>query len=355
MNKRLRALGGLRLVSFAALAMAGATAQALPTIDFGVASSYSGFFFGNVGRAADVEGRLAVGGNLTHGFDVGYRNPYGATAPSLVVGGNVTWNAGTVYNGPAYKTDTNASIGPWVPSPGQRATAVYGGSFDNRNNWGGQNWVPEGQFSKQPGFLDFAAAKTQLNSLSNSLSGLAANGQIKQENSGFTLIGDGVSDLVVFNLGNTSNIANLTFTGIKAGAHVVINSSASQVNFSGGLGGDKADSSDVQAKLRDRLVFNLPNATAVDVSTFLNGSVLATQALLTGSGHLEGTVIANGLSTKQVIGWDGKPYEVALELGYETFQPFTSAVPEPETYAMMLAGIAAIGLLTRRRAQASKA
>nr|WP_295078928.1 choice-of-anchor A family protein [uncultured Roseateles sp.] len=345
MNKRLRALGGLRLVSMAALAMAAATAQALPTIDFGVASSYSGFFFGDVGRAADVEGRLAVGGNLTHGFDIGYRNPYGATTPSLVVGGNVSWKAGTVYNGPDYKTDTNAAIGPWVPSTGQKATAVYGGSFDNSTQWGTW-WTPEGQFNKQPGFLDFAAAKTQLNSLSSSLFGLAANGTVMQENSGFTLIGDGVSDLVVFNMGNTSNIANLTFSGIKAGAHVVINSSASQVNFSGGLGGDKADSSDVQAKLRDRLVFNLPNAKGVDVATFLNGSVLATQATLSGSGHLEGTVIANSLYGTE---------QRKLELGYEPFQPFTSAVPEPETYAMMLAGIAAIGLLKRRRAQANKA
>ncbi|MFX7992861.1 collagen-binding domain-containing protein, partial [Acinetobacter baumannii] len=59
-------------------------AMAVPTIDFGVANGYSGFFVGDVSGAADVEGRLAVGGNLTRGFDVGYRNPYNAAGPTLV-------------------------------------------------------------------------------------------------------------------------------------------------------------------------------------------------------------------------------------------------------------------------------
>ncbi|MDC6166225.1 choice-of-anchor A family protein [Paucibacter sp. XJ19-41] len=317
-------------------------AQALPVIDFGVAQGYSGFFFGNVNAAADVEGRLAVGGNLTSGFDVGYRNAFGSTAPSLVVQGSVSltsqWgNAGSIYNGPNYNTDTNASIGPstapWVPAKLNMGGLVYGGSL-NAVDW------QYGTATKNANFLDFAAAKTQLSGLSSQLAGSAQNGSWALGAGGVTLTGDGSSDVQIFNLGNTA-LSNITLNNVKAGAHVVINSTLTNVVFSGNLGGDQANSSDGLASHRDRLIFNLSNATNVNVSSFLNGSVLAVNADVIGSGHLEGTLIANSLSA----GPNGK-----LELGYEPFIP-TSPVPEPESYALMLAGLAAMGFIARRRRQ----
>jgi len=86
--KKFLAVISLILAGNATNAVAGPISNL--NLSLGPASGYSGFFFGNVNAAADVEGRLAVGGNMTQGFDVGYRNPYGSTAPSLVVAGSLT-------------------------------------------------------------------------------------------------------------------------------------------------------------------------------------------------------------------------------------------------------------------------
>lgn len=328
-------------------------AMAAPVIDFGIAQSYSGFFFGNVSGASDVEGRLAVGGNLTAGFDVGYRNPHGSSAPSLVVQGNVSmrgpWgNTGTVYNGPTYATDTNTTIGPstapWVNQQTALGHIVYGGTLD------AASWQ-YGSATQQAGYLNFAAVKSQLGGLSGQLATATANGTWSTSGSSVKLVGDGSSDLQIFDLGNFGQIGNLSFENIKDGAHIVINSSATQIDFSGWLGGDRADSTDFQAQHRDRLVFNLHQAENVRLAGFLNGSVLAINAAVSGSGHLEGTLIADSLGPRAGDG-------ARLELGYEPFVPRPgdpdsnvpdSTVPEPETFALFLLGLGTMGVLARRR------
>lgn len=331
----------LKTLPVLALLVAGAAqASVAPApavaVDLGPASGYSGFFFGNVTGAADVEGRLAVGGNMTTGFDVGYRNAYGSTAPSLVVGGNVNLNAGTIYNGPKANVDTNATIGPaaatWIPGNVKMGDFVYGGTLSS------PDWR-YGSATKNGSFIDFAGAYTQLSGLSAQLAGLGANGSWSLGGGGVQLVGDGASDLQVFNLGNTA-LKDITLSNIKAGAHIVINSTLSSAVFSGNLGGDLGSSTDGLAGYRDRVLFNLSNASAVQVNTFVNGSVLAVNAAVSGSGHLEGTLVANSLGLRG----DG----AKLELGYEPFVP-TAPVPEPETWAMMAAGLLVIGSLARRR------
>lgn len=335
-------------------------AQALPVIDLGVAGGYSGFFFGDVGAAADVEGRLAVGGNLRSGFDIGYRNAHGSLEPALVVRGNVSltsaWGgySGTIYNGPNSALDTNASIGPssagWLQGQAQLGTVVYGGELKAQNVPQVNAWNPPTQFAqavRDANRVDFDGARQSLSSLSQTLAGQGGNGQVRRESGALVLVGDGQSDLQVFDLGDLGQIGNIELRNVKAGAHVVINSGASRVDFSGFLGGDRADSKDPLAQLRDRLLFNLYNARAVDVSSFLNGSVLAVGAAVTGSGHLEGTLIADSLGLSR----NGSK----LELGYETFRPFGPGgqVPEPSMLALMglaaLAGWSAHRRQTRRR------
>jgi choice-of-anchor A domain-containing protein len=323
----------------AVMSLAFAANVQAKVVDFGVANGFSGFFFGSVNAAADVEGRLAVGGNLTSGFDIGYRNPYGSTAPSLVVKGNVSltgqWGvAGSIYNGPKSNIDTNTSIGPSsiVVANLNAGNIVYGGSLT------AVDWQ-YGKAIKDASFIDFAAAKTQLSGLSTQLAGQAQVGSWAIGSAGLELTGDGKSDVQVFNLGNTA-LQNISLKNVKAGANIVINSSLSDVVFSGGLGGDLANSTDGLAMFRDRIIYNLSNAKTVNVKTFLNGSVLAVNADVIGSAHLEGTLIANSLSA----GPNGK-----LELGYEPYKGSVTPVPEPETYALM--GLGLVGLVMRRRSK----
>lgn len=342
------------------LGMPGASAQAV-SIDLGGASGYSGFFFGNVEAAADVEGRLAVGGNLQSGFDVGYRIPYGSSARALVVGGNLTWHGGELYAGPSYATDTNASIGPaaaqWLsefdPLTGRfkvnPGTGVYGGTADFGGYWN------TAAFSQQSGVVDFAGTQAQLAALSSQLDSLSPTGAVVANGSGgLNLVGDGVSLLQVFNLG-THDLANLTLANVPAGAHIVINSERSDVAFSGFMGSQTASVTDLSdlGAFRDRLVFNLRDATEVNINTGVSGLVLALQARVMGSGHLEGSLIAQSLQRRSSDNG-------VLEIGYEPFVTYTatgggtaSAVPEPDSLVLLLSGLVVTAALSRRRRAAA--
>ncbi|MEJ6007782.1 choice-of-anchor A family protein [Paucibacter sp. AS339] len=343
-------LSGFKLVSAAALLLLASSAHAA-VIDLGAAQGFSGFFFGNVNAASDVEGRLAVGGDLTSGFDIGYRNPYGSSAPSLIVKGGVSLTnaggskTGSIYNGPTTNIDTNASIGPsnaeWVPGKLKTGDIVYGTSLI------ASDWQYRAA-TQNANYLNFDAAKTQLGALSTNLSARTANGKWEDlgGSQGLKLTGDGSTNPQVFNLGNASLKSGLQLQNIKAGTQVIINSSLTVVDFGGfvgygALGKTQFDpANDQQASFRDSIIYNFSSATSLNVGTFVNGSVLAIKADVIGSGHLEGTLIANSLSA----GPNG-----TLELGYEPFKGITTQVPEPMSYALMLAGLGVLGFVARRR------
>ena len=291
------------------------------SFDLGAAKGFSGFFYGNASNVVDVEGRLAVGGNLdTTGFSVGYRTPYGFNGPSMVIGGNVHIGGGAIYTGPATNIDTNRTIGPITEWEKQEGFAVYGGN----------NTSPAYlDLRQQSNVVDFNAARTQLTARSGNLASQSANGTVEFKWGGIYLTGDNHSDTQVFNI-NSNQLSNLSLENVKDGAKVLINVTGNydQVQFSGGQTGQWEN-------LRDRVIFNVTNAREVNVNTFLWGSILANNSNITGFGHLEGNVVANSISTR-------------LEIGYEPSPP---AVPEPETYAMMIAGLGLLGLMKRRHAR----
>ncbi|PHV05463.1 PEP-CTERM sorting domain-containing protein [Janthinobacterium sp. BJB412] len=298
---------------------------AVSSIDLGAAAGYSGFFYNNVTTVVDVEGRLAVGGNLyTSGLSVGYRTPYGVTGPSLVVGGNAHLSSGDIFTGPASNVNTNASEGPITEYKKETGYGVFGGSKVGSSDYH--------DLRQQTGVIDFAAAKTQLTKLSTDLNNTAANGTVELKWGGIYLTGDNTSDLQVFNV-NSSQLGNLTLQNVKSTANVVINvTGGGMVTFSGGQDGQ-------MVSMRDRLIYNLVNATDISMSTYAYGTVLANNAVLSaGAGHLEGNIIAKAMTTKVEIGFEP----------YKAYQP-TSPVPEPETYAMLLAGLGLVGFLARRR------
>ncbi|WP_332856081.1 choice-of-anchor A family protein [Duganella sp. S19_KUP01_CR8] len=307
-----------------AAALCSAQAAA-PSFNLGPASDYSAYFYGSASSFTDIEGRMAVGGSVnTSGASIGYRTPFGVTAPSLVVGGNVRLNGGDIYAAPLANVNTNASIGPITEyTKNYNGFGVYGGA----NNSSSYLTLNKANIST---YTDFAAAKTQLTGLSSTLNSQAGNGAVNFVNGGIELVGNNSSGLQVFNVG-THDLSNLTLSNVKDGATVVINvNGTGDVVFGGGQGG-------LLEQMRANVLFNLNDATGVKVNTFVWGSVLANNAVVSGAGHLEGSVVARALVS-------------AVEIGYEPFKGYIATpVPEPETYAMLLGGLALMGVVARRR------
>ena len=318
-------LPALPLFGAALLALSlSAPVQAQTTvIDLGAASGYSALIFGNVGSSTatgfhDVEGRLAAGGNVyLSGFSVGQKSTAGASAPSIVAGGNLAIGTGAIYNG------------------GALGKAVYGVSNPAATVSTNQ-WFEAGTFSKgSAATLDFAAAKQQLTTLSNEVAKLAPTGTVIMQNSGYTLVGDINADVNIFNI-DSGSLKNLTLdlSSIKSTAHIIINDSASSINLSGGYSSFSS--------FADRTLFNFSNATSTSLTTYTWGSILAPNSDFSGTGHLEGTLIASSVSAQT-------PWNSQVEIGATGFSAVTvSAVPEPGTYAMLLAGLGVLAWMRRR-------
>ncbi|WP_300750285.1 collagen-binding domain-containing protein [Janthinobacterium sp.] len=311
--------------SLLALSFATPAQAAVTTIDLGAAQGYSAFIFGNVGSSTatgfhDVEGRLAVGGDAwLSGFSVGQKSKAGSSAPSIVTGGSLNIESGAIYNG------------------GSLGKAVYGVN-DANAKLSSKQWFESGTFSKgNASTLDFGAAKQQLTALSNDVSKLKPTGTVVFENSGYTLRGDINADVNIFNI-DSSSLQNLTLdlTSIKSTAHIIINDSATTINLSGGYSSFSG--------FADRTLFNFANATSTSLTTYAWGSILAPNSDFSGTGHLEGTLVANSVSAKNA--WGSQ-----VEIGATGFTAANiSAVPEPGAYAMLLAGLGVLFLRRRKPA-----
>ncbi|MBC3873737.1 choice-of-anchor A family protein [Undibacterium flavidum] len=254
-------------------------------IDLGVAAQYSGFFFGNVSKIPDIEGRMALGGDLdVGGASIGGRVPAGSTQASLVVGGNlVSFTGGTIWS--------NGHTNSWGEYVGTKSNNVA-------------KYHDLRKVNVSP--IDFAAERTYLTILSQQLRDTPPTGTVSQLYAEVTLTGSN-RDIEFFNLKaeQVKSTLNFALKNIKPTAYVILNVAA-----------------DEQRKLRlsinmkafagrnQRTLFNLHDT---DVLNMLNvrveGSVLAPYACVKdSSGHLEGTIVA--------ASWDN-----SMEIGYGPFLP----------------------------------
>ncbi len=150
---------------------------------------------------------------------------------------------------------------------------------------------------------------------------------------GLTLTGDGSSAVQVFSISGTDlqTRNQIVVNNVPTSSTVLVNVTGTFAQLA------SIDGTGPFAAFGGNVLFNFSGATQVNLAnTGLYASVLAPNALITSnSGHIQGVVIAKD--------WNGN-FEVQPGVA-----PLLLAVPEPETYAMMLAGLGVLGFVARRR------
>ena len=150
-----------------------------------------------------------------------------------------------------------------------------------------------------------------------------------------TLTG-GTGGVQVFDLTSAAlgSVNNFKFSNLHTNDTLILNISGTNVNLSGGYG----DFS------KYNVLYNFYEAKNLTLNGVgLYGSILAPLATLAGgNGQINGSVaVGNWASNIQV---NANHYFNATNVS-----GYVSAVPEPETYAMLLAGLGMIGFMARRR------
>ncbi|MNM25698.1 PEP-CTERM motif protein [compost metagenome] len=296
---------------------AGAAQAGVVDLGIGGANFYSLSNF--TASGSDVEGGVLVAGNLSaSSYSINDKNKdayvsHGNTGYALVVGGNLNYSSGSIKNGSYYVggTTTTSSVGLNTAS---KTTASP---------------------------VSFATTSAQLKNTSTSLSNVAATGSSSVAYGGMTLRG-GTGNVQVFDLTSAAlgSVNNFKFSNLHTNDTLILNISGTDVTLSGGYDGFK----------NYNVLYNFYEAKNLTFSNVgLYGSVLAPLANVAGGGgQINGSVVVgNWASNIQV---NANHYFNATNVA-----GYVSAVPEPETYAMLLAGLGLVGFMARRRKNKSAA
>jgi choice-of-anchor A domain-containing protein len=278
----------------------------------GVANDFNVFIFGDVTQNnTDAEGKVAIGGNanLTNYF-AGMNLP-NADTPSnaLIVGKSLTFNGGQV-----------------------KGNATYGTTATTHN----LTLLNNGSLTQQDSSQFFSQAKSDLTTLSSSLSGLPAIAAPKSEFGKISLNGTD-SAFNIFNVsGEDLSQANTLTIAAPIDSTVVVNVSGQSAKLQNM--GFQLNGSD-----RQNVLYNFYEATELTASGVgIEGSVLAPKAKFNfNNGQLNGTVIADsleGTGQMNVVYFKGE-----LPDGEKPKE-----IPEPATAAALI-GVGAIAGLLRRR------
>ncbi|MFI2608780.1 choice-of-anchor A family protein [Kitasatospora sp. NPDC018619] len=289
------------------------------------------------GRAAEAEGKIVTLGNLTVDKNGGGVYNMGVVG----VGSRVVPPNGSDFVTTGGTVDAVAGNRILIGGSDSRGPA-YGNLRHAGTVTGTVSIDPPGQSIEDPNAAaPYQSVLTQIEEVSDCVGRAAATGTVAVTASEATFTGDGTSMKQVFNV--TQNLASptggqigLVFTGIPAGATVVVNmlGDSPVINtYTGtGLAGDQT------TEMRSKLIYNFPTASSAQItgSAQFQGSVLAgnpggtmtiSQPGLNGRVYLAGNLVHTGTGGYEIHSY---PFDGDLPDCAVTPSPSpTSPTPSP--------------------------
>ncbi|WP_445229582.1 FxDxF family PEP-CTERM protein [Duganella rhizosphaerae] len=263
--------------------------------------------------SADVEGAIMAGRDVQlANYSVNANNVDAFGSYSLIAGRDLKFTSGSIKNGDTFvggKASLTQSVD--VYSKIKTGTAP----------------------------VNMAALAGQLTSASTSLSKLSTTGTATEQWGGLNIAGSkkGV-EVIDIDAKTLLKVTYFNFSNLSAGSTLILNVSGDKGSFNGGYQGFE----------NYNVLFNFYQATDLGIHTGLTANILAPLASVNGgSGVINGNVIVDSWSSSVQI--NANHFFKSTDVRGYTI----AAVPEPETYAMLLAGLGLVGFMARRRKQAA--
>ncbi len=354
---------------------------------------------GDVAMSQEVEGKTFIGGNLSGGGQFGIGNAYRAGhqgqtetgLPTLMVNGNVSGGAYQLENGLIGAGPDRAATNPGLVIGGNSvgwninaagATFDVGGNvvgnmnanaiiYNVGGNLNGINTVSgtvvnaggavTGNLNGSPvinanlgtgwnaaATSDVTAAKlTKLDADMKALSSLLAGLTIVSNPSSITPGAQGPTfnavdsgaGYALFNV-SPADFGPELFFNSSTTSPIIVNVSGTNINWT-----SNAVSGYTEA-LNRQIIWNFYEATNIFFDRIVYGSVLAPYAHITNTTPIEGSVVAASLRM------NGEIHLGTYDLGTPFItdpNPPVGGVPEPATWAMLIAGFGMVGAAVRRR------
>ncbi|HPN39135.1 MAG TPA: choice-of-anchor A family protein [Melioribacteraceae bacterium] len=237
------------------------------SLNLGNAAPYNLFVLENFSSpSSDVEGRMAVGNNVfMSNYSVGYNQPADnyATQDVFVVGGNLTFLSGSVYNG----------------------NLVYGGSTNLPIN---QVSVVGGVL-RQDSVINFDSTSVALRTLANQILLMPSTGSVTYEYGGIFLNGNNPITNVFHISAEKLSTANDVQIFVPSSSVVLVNVYGENVNWQGGFV--------VHGTTRNNVIFTFEAETINIHNIDVTASILAPFAALTfPSGVIHGQVVCKSMT-----------------------------------------------------------
>lgn len=283
---------------------------------------------------------IDLGGAAVYSFN-DFKSGSGRVDGSILAGRDISLANYSV------NTSKNSAYGDYAVVAGRDFTFT-GGSVDHGSTYvGGTSYLNQSGTLKGPVITgaapaDLNALATSLTQTSKALAALDATATTEQKWNGIFINGTN-SQVEVINLDASwlDTSSWYSFSNLSAGATLIVNFLGDSATFKGGFGAFDGYN----------VLFNFADATTLNIINGFNANVLAPKATVTGgSGTIYGTVVVNDWNSSVTIGNAVGGGFAAVDVpGLELV---ATAVPEAQTWAMLLAGMGLMGVVARRRKSA---